>query len=539
MSVRSLAIKAIFIFSLVILFSSIGIGAGWAGVWISSPTSGSTVSGTVTVTLNPDSGTAWSNWYLDGIYQGSTPPASFSWDTTRVPNGSHSLLATAFDSSGNPTGSGGMTVTVANGATTSGAVAITSPSDGSTVSGTVNITVSNSGSTSWSNIYIDGVYINSTPPTSFSWNTGAISNGSHQVKAIAFSSGGTNLGTATSTVTVANGSGGGGGSSSSAVTITSPPSGSTVSGAVSISYTEGSGTAWVNLYVDGNYLTSSPPTTYSWSSTSVSDGSHTISAKAFNSSGSNVGASTATVTVSNGSSSGGSSGGSSTAHFSTLPPGSALPTGDQCASQVRFSSFEPRPDNYTANHTVPSDLSALRNTSQNGGAPSSAFSRVDGNFTGTTDEIIQWGACKWGFDEDLVRAIATEETHWRQPGAGDFTYDTSLCPSGAVYSDGGCYQSYGITQIKAGDFGGTFPNSTNSTAFAIDYKLAYQRACFDGNISYLAEQSSDYPNSGTYDMLWGCVDQWLTGGWWNGTDDYYISDIKGFISSKPWLSSDF
>jgi hypothetical protein len=246
MSVRYLAIKAIYISLLVILFSSIGVSSGWAGVWLSSPASGSTVSGTVTVTLNPDSGTAWSNWYVDGVYQGSTPPTSFPWDTTRVSNGSHSLLATAFDSSGNPTGSSGMTVTVANGAQTSGAVAITSPSDGSTVSGTVSIAVSNSGSTAWSNIYIDGVYVNSTPPTTFSWNTGAISNGSHQVKAIAFDSGGNNLGTTTATVTVANGSGGGGGSS--AVTITSPSSGSTVSGAVSIAYTEGSGTAWVNLY---------------------------------------------------------------------------------------------------------------------------------------------------------------------------------------------------------------------------------------------------------------------------------------------------
>ena len=26
------------------------------------------------------------------------------------------------------------------------------------------------------------------------------------------------------------------------------------------------------------------------------------------------------------------------------------------------------------------------------------FRRVTGNFTGTTDEIIQWAACKWGFN---------------------------------------------------------------------------------------------------------------------------------------------
>jgi autotransporter family porin len=265
----------------------------------------------------------------------------------------------------------------------------------------------------------------------------------------------------------------------------------------------------------------------------VSNGGHTISAKAFNSSGSNVGTSTATVTVSNGSSGGGGSG-----HFSTLPPGSALPTGDQCATEVRLSSFEPRPNNYTANHTVPSDLSTLHSSSQ-GGAPASAFARVDGNFTGTTDEILQWGACKWGFDEDLVRSMAAEESWWKQPATGDFTYDTTQCPSGAVYSGSGCYESYGILQIKARDATGSYPSSLQSTAFNVDYKLAYQRACYEGKISYLSSRSSDYPSSSSYDMLWGCVDEWLTGGWWNGSDDAYVTEVKGFMSSKPWLGPYF
>ena len=78
-----------------------------------------------------------------------------------------------------------------------------------------------------------------------------------------------------------------------------------------------------------------------------------------------------------------------------------------------------------------------------------------------------------------------------------------------------------------------------STAFAVDYKLAYQRACFEGQISYLSERSSNYPSGSADDMLWGCVDQWLTGTWWSGSDDSYISDIKGFMSSKIWLDPSF
>jgi hypothetical protein len=73
-----------------------------------------------------------------------------------------------------------------------------------------------------------------------------------------------------------------------------------------------------------------------------------------------------------------------------------------------------------------------------------------------------------------------------------------------------------IVPIKAVDFGGLSPNSTKSTAFVDNYKLAYRHACFDDKISFLSNQSSDYPNSATYDMLWGLrPDQsWLTGGWW-------------------------
>ena len=48
-----------------------------------------------------------------------------------------------------------------------------------------------------------------------------------------------------------------------------------------------------------------------------------------------------------------------------------------------------------------------------------AISRVDGQYTGTTDVIFRWAACKWGIDEDLVRAIATIEVwRWNQPQSG-------------------------------------------------------------------------------------------------------------------------
>ncbi len=92
-----------------------------------------------------------------------------------------------------------------------------------------------------------------------------------------------------------------------------------------------------------------------------------------------------------------------TGHFSTLPPGAALPSDAACAAQVRPMA-ERRPINNVPNHTK--------------GAAVSGLARVTGNFTGTTDEIIEWVACKWGIDEDIVRAQIAKESWWHQDAAG-------------------------------------------------------------------------------------------------------------------------
>ena len=39
--------------------------------------------------------------------------------------------------------------------------------------------------------------------------------------------------------------------------------------------------------------------------------------------------------------------------FTTLPPGSVLPSEKDCAARIHRSTWEPRPDNTTANHSVP------------------------------------------------------------------------------------------------------------------------------------------------------------------------------------------
>ena len=85
---------------------------------ITSPGSGATVSGTVTVTANASDnvGVSRVELYVDGSLHSSdtSSPYSFSWNTATVANGGHSLQTRAFDASGNSGSSATVSVTVSN-----------------------------------------------------------------------------------------------------------------------------------------------------------------------------------------------------------------------------------------------------------------------------------------------------------------------------------------------------------------------------------------------------------------------------------------
>ena len=86
---------------------------------LTAPANGTTVSGTTTVSANAsdNSGLVSVQFLLDGIGLGAErtgPLFSFFWDTTRVPNGQHTLSAQARDAAGNVASAGNVTVTVNN-----------------------------------------------------------------------------------------------------------------------------------------------------------------------------------------------------------------------------------------------------------------------------------------------------------------------------------------------------------------------------------------------------------------------------------------
>jgi len=230
--------------------------------------------------------------------------------------------------------------------------------------------------------------------------------------------------------------------------------------------------------------------------------------------------------------------------FRTLPPGARLPSESECTARVRRYAWEPRPDNYTANHRIPShqqiaDLAPWGPDSGQDPKADTLRRQITGNFTGTTDEILQWVACKWGIDEDIVRAEAVVESYWHQSQEGDQTNDSSLCPPG-TWNGTDCYQSYGILQIKYFYFETSWPMSRDDTAFGAEYMYGIIRACYEGWTNYLYESIpvAGYPHYHAGD-IWGCIGRWYSGGWYVQDALGYINSIKTHLANEEWRQAGF
>lgn len=152
--------------------------------------------------------------------------------------------------------------------------------------------------------------------------------------------------------------------------------------------------------------------------------------------------------------------------------------------------------------------------------------RIDGDFTGTTDQILRWGACKWGFDEDVTRARAYTESTWRAQTAGDETTDGELCA--IIELPAPCPQSFGLLQVKGTVHLGTYPATIESSAFGVDYAMAWLRACFEGSFTWL-----DSPDYAAGNEL-GCVGAWFSGRWWDQKANDYVGEVRYHLENRSW-----
>ena len=182
-------------------------------VSIVSPSNSSTVSGMVTIQVSASDnvGVSLVSITIDGVSlaNSSTAPYSFSWNTSGVISGTHTIMATARDAAGNSSSS---SVQVGINAVPSGDITapvtnITSPASGSAVTAgtTTSIAVSATDNVGVSSVSfsVDGTLqtTSTSAPYSFLWNTTGVASGTHTLTATAKDAAG-NTGSSSIPVTV-------------------------------------------------------------------------------------------------------------------------------------------------------------------------------------------------------------------------------------------------------------------------------------------------------------------------------------------------
>jgi hypothetical protein len=228
-----------------------------------------------------------------------------------------------------------------------------------------------------------------------------------------------------------------------------------------------------------------------------------------------------------------------------------VPLSDAQAAALVVHMTENRNNNTTSNNYRPSstELSAfLKNERDSYGRLPAQFNPyaayVTGGFTGTTDEIIQWGAAKWGIPPDWLRAQYYQESHWNQSHLGDLTTvkNATLYPVQSRYSNSQVYQSLGITQIRwnhpdGNNSGiGTEPLRWKSTPFNVDYQSAMVRFYFDNPKGARASWGDAYSTC----KNWLSIGAWYEPYPWNNSEQQdYVEKIQNGLSNKLWQDASF
>jgi subtilisin family serine protease len=215
---------------------------------ISAPLNNGTVSGLVSVNVNASDNVGVTkvelavNGTLLATDTGS--PYGFSWDSTKLANGTANLVATAYDAVGNRASSSVVSVNVSNvmaSDTIAPTVSIAAPLSGSTVSGTVSVSANASDNVGVAKVElsVNGAVLatDSVSPYSFSWDSTKAANGTSNLVATAYDAAGNKATSSVVSVNVYN-SGGSPGTGSDTiaptVTITNPANGAKVTGNVGI-----------------------------------------------------------------------------------------------------------------------------------------------------------------------------------------------------------------------------------------------------------------------------------------------------------------
>ncbi len=269
------------------------------------PTATASVTGTsgmitLSATASDDVGVTDVEFLVDGVLQGSdsSNPYSLTLDSTKLSNGTHSLVALAFDAAGNGGNSAPVSFSVNNTSTTPPTDTI-APTVAASVSGssgmiTLSATASDNVGVARVDFMIDGVLAgsDSSSPYSVTVDSTKLSNGTRYLMAFAYDAAGNSANSTAVSFTVNN-------TSTPSADTTPPSTTASVSGSsgtitFSATASDNVGVAKVEFLVDGVLVGNDTSNPYSLilNSATLSNGTHSLVTKAYDAAG-NVGTSTA------------------------------------------------------------------------------------------------------------------------------------------------------------------------------------------------------------------------------------------------------
>jgi len=550
-----------------------------------APSSEAPVSGLVDFRLSSPEGNARAAFYVDGRLRDADPRRPFLFgdtglfDTRQLSNGKHRLSLRVNRSGRTETMSRVITVrnaarSVARAAAadrTAPSVWWKSPTSGQRVSGVRSL--SGCAAVASDNVGVHRIefFVDATrlpteyfAPYNCTWDTRKFSEGSHVLKAVAYDRAGNrrvgSVSVVVDNVPDVN--------PAPLVAWSTPAAGATVSGMVEGSAcqaqaSDANGVDRVEFAIAGRALNVEriAPYTCVVDTTTVADGSHTLTATAYDALGAKS-SSSVNVTVKNTVSAPVTSPTPTPTPTPTpevtpeptpvkitawRPVGSA-PLSDADAASRITRVAENRPGNVAANAYKPSatEVQAFLNNERNadGRLPAEynrLYAKVTGGFTGTTDEILQWGAQKWGIPEDWVRAQAVHESWWRHETKGDrqVVRDVLRYPAHSRIDGDEVFQSLGLMQIRwdhpDGNRAGTGTEALRwkSTAFNVDFALATVRYYYDGLCSWC---STGYASGQQWESLAG----WYSPAPWKNSGQLsYITNVKRHLTERTWAKAGF
>ncbi len=279
------------------------------------PLEGATVRGTALIRASVQANVTVAGilFELDGnplAVEDTVAPYELNWDTTKTPNGDHSLTATVrLPDGGTSTGQNQVSVDNPAPDTTAPAAQLTAPASAATVSGSVDVTANATDNVGVAGVQfkLDGANLggeDTSAPYGATWDTTTSSNAQHTLTAVARDAAGNTTTTSATNVTVKNSTSTPTDTTPPTAQLTAPAAGTTITGSVNVNAnaTDNVGVAGVQFKLDGVNLggeDTSAPYTVAWDSKTASNAQHTLTAVARDAAGNRTTATNVTVTVSN------------------------------------------------------------------------------------------------------------------------------------------------------------------------------------------------------------------------------------------------